>query len=130
MTATIDRDALLDGAALVRLHTRGVAQLLDELPRYHAKHPVTLSVDGFDLDHQTAASLTAHGYTVAGRCPHLRRDVRASVDLLVTRDARAAAPHWWSQVRGQATKIYDLRMGPVRVVLDNELNLHLSALAP
>ncbi|MEX2487242.1 MAG: hypothetical protein WD377_06465 [Nitriliruptoraceae bacterium] len=127
MPITLDRESRLEGAVLVRVISRPQLSLTDELPVRRVGPPATITIDGFDLPTDQQGELEALGYRLAGRCRHPRRDLRATIDVLVTGAHRTTDPAWWTALRGRAERIYDLGMGPVRLVLADELDVHLAA---
>lgn len=115
----------LDGAALVRLPARNRAWPAT-LPRVPGGRVLTVTVGHPDLVPVAADELLAHGYRIAG-VADADRAVGHVVDVLVPASVREHAPDWWQGVRSLADRVFDLRMGPVRLVLARELDLHLRA---
>lgn len=110
------------GAALVRVLARG-GEWIHRLPDVPAGGTVTVSIgttahrDVADLD------LLRSGYRVVG--PHPRSRLPEGVELLVTAEMMAAHPQWWQAVLRVADKAFDLRLGPVQLVMGNHLTPHL-----
>ncbi len=124
---TSQRDKLLEGAALLRIDLTD-DQILSRLPRLPAGVTVTLTCGDVTLVERSAASLRRRGYIIAGHSPAARA-ARSAAFVLVPIGVRQSAQEWWQQVRGIATRIFDLRMGPVRVVLADEIDIHLARLS-
>jgi hypothetical protein len=70
-----------------------------------------------DVEHE----LAARGYDLVGVVPGLRGGRHA--DLLVPAELRADEPRWFSALLLPATRVFDLRFGPVGAVLRAELAL-------
>ncbi|MEX0592418.1 MAG: hypothetical protein WD152_03000 [Nitriliruptoraceae bacterium] len=51
-----------------------------------------------------------------------------SADVLVTAVMRETHEQWWTELRGRAHRVFDLRMGPVLAVFESVLARHLDAL--
>jgi hypothetical protein len=117
--------ALRDGAVIVRLTAtdRGWVAALPPVPD---GRQLTVSVGHPSLLPVPVDELIARGYRIVGVAAE-HRPIGLNVDVLVPRELRAAHPDWWVQLLGQAERVFDLRLGPVRHVLAAELALHLRA---
>lgn len=111
------------GAALVRvLATDGT--WIRRVPEVPNGATVTVSIgtrahrDVSDLD------LLRSGYRIVG--PHPGSSLPKGVELLVPGDLMASEPAWWRALLEVADQAFDLRLGPVQVVLGNHLTPHLS----
>lgn len=117
--------ALLEGAALVRIDARqpGWWRQLPELP---AGTSVTMSGDGHfgDLPGDLVQNLSRRGYRVVGSLNDMPPIMR--VDVLVPAKVRSAHRHWWRSISAEADRVFDLRMGPVLMVLSDVLAMHLA----
>lgn len=114
------------GAVLVRLPA-GEPDWPARLPALPDGEQVTLTLGRPDLLPLDTGPLRARGYRVVGAASE-HRPLGPVVDLLVTEALRARAPGWWSEVLASAERVFDLRLGPVQVVLRSELLLHARAL--
>jgi hypothetical protein len=114
-----------EGAVLVRLAALD-RTWATALPRVPDGRVLTVTVGHPDLVPVPADDLTAAGYRIAG-VASARRPVGSTIDVLVPHDLRVRHPGWWRALAQHAIRIFDLRMGPVRVVLAAELELHLRA---
>jgi hypothetical protein len=115
----------LDGAALVRLPARSRAWPAT-LPRVPAGRVLTVTVGHPDLVPVPADDLQAQGYRIVGVADD-SATIGHVVDVLVPAAVREHAPDWWAGLRALAERVFDLRMGPVRMVLARELDQHLRA---
>lgn len=107
---------------LVRLAApdRGWVQRLPAVP----DEPVlTVSVGHEGLLPVPADELRARGYRVVGTSATLG----SHVDVLVPLALGTAHPSWWQALVTRAERVFDLRLGPVRVVLAAEIELHGAA---
>jgi hypothetical protein len=116
---------LTEGAVLVRLAARDRSWAAS-LPPVPEDRVLTVTVGHPDLVPVPADDLVGAGYRIAG-VASARRPVGFTIDVLVPRDLRCGHPAWWRALARQSLRIFDLRMGPVRVVLAAELELHLRA---
>lgn len=126
--SSIADGALRAGAVLVRLPAdHRWAEVLPAAPG-----PVTVTVGHPDLLGDDAAALERaldpRGYRIVG-VASAARPIGAVVDLLVPRELRESHPAWWAALGRDAERIFDLDLGPVRLVLAAELALHERALA-
>lgn len=115
----------LDGAALVRLPARSRAWPAT-LPRVPNGRVLTVTVGHPDLLPVATDDLRELGYRIVGSAD-ASRPVGHVVDVLVPASLREHAPDWWSGMRALAERVFDLRMGPVRMVLEREIDQHLHA---
>ncbi|MFO7778319.1 MAG: hypothetical protein R6V28_08210 [Nitriliruptoraceae bacterium] len=113
-------------AVLLRLPVEGQdwPSTLPEVPR---GGPVTVTLGHPDLVPSDPGPALARGYHVVGAASEYR-PLGSVADLLVTAALREAAPAWWDTLARRASRIFDLRLGPVQQVLSAELALHLEAL--
>lgn len=116
---------LPEGGVLLRLPASGPGWP-DLLPVVPAGHVVTVTVGRPGLLPDEAHA-TARGYRVVGAASEAR-PIGDVVDLLVPRALREAAPGWWAPVLADASRAFDLSLGPVLTVLGAELALHAQAL--
>jgi hypothetical protein len=110
------------GAALVRLPVDDGAWVT-ALPPVPSGWTLTVSLGHPSLLPIPEDELTSRGYAVVGVAT-ARAPVGRSIDVLVPGALRAAEPRWWEQLGRRASRIFDLRMGPVLTVLGNQLALH------
>ena len=110
------------GAVLVRLPV-GSGDWAAALPPVPAGWRLTVSLGHPDLLPIPGDELRARGYEVVGVAT-ARAPVGRSVDVLVPGALRSAEPHWWEQLGRGATRVFDLRMGPVLALLRSQLALH------
>lgn len=111
------------GAALVRvLATDGT--WIHRLPDVPGDHIVTVSIgarahrDVADLD------LLRSGYRIVG--PHPSSRLPEAVELLVPAELMAPHPAWWRSLLEVADQAFDLRLGPVQMIMGNHLTPHLA----
>lgn len=118
---------VVDGSVLVRIpaHDRGWARALPTSPGFE---PLTVTVGHPDLLPVPGDDLVAAGYRVVGVASE-HRPIGFTVDVLVPADLREDHPRWWAEMLARAERVFDLRLGPVQVVLAAELALHARALA-
>lgn len=109
-------------AVLVRLPI-GDRDWAAVLPPVPAGWRLTVSLGHPDLLPIPHATVRARGYEVVGVAT-ARAPVGRSVDVLVPDALRLAEPAWWEQLAREATRIFDLRMGPVLALLGSQLALH------
>jgi hypothetical protein len=110
------------GAVLVRLPAHEGGDWATSLPTVPTGWTLTVSL-GHPALLPIPATLRSRGYEVVGVAT-ARAPVGRSVDVLVPAALRAQHPDWWERIGSHATRIFDLRMGPVLAVLGNELALH------
>jgi hypothetical protein len=114
-------------AVLVRL-TAEVADWASLLPPAPAGWTLTVGLGHPAMLPIPHDDLRARGYEVVGVASS-RAPVGHTIDVLVPAALRLAAPRWWDELAGQATRIFDLRMGPVLALLGSQLALHERAAA-
>jgi hypothetical protein len=114
------------GAVLVRLPVHDGAWVAT-LPRVPAGWTLTVSLGHPALLPIARDELLARGYEVVGVATD-RAPVGRSVDVLVPGSLRDAEPRWWEAFGRRATRIFDLRMGPVQALLGSQLALHEQAM--
>lgn len=112
------------GSALVRVQAEG-GEWIDRLPPVPTGHVVTVAVGARSHRDVTADALAATGYRVVGHQPDT--SLPAAVELLVPGALMTAEPAWWSRLLGVADQAFDLRLGPVQMVMGNHLPVHLDA---
>ena len=127
-TAVPDVPRLLSlraGDVLVRIRAadRGWARALPPVP---SGEPLTVSVGGRDLLPIPGDDLVAAGYRLVGVATEERRTA-GTIDVLVPAALRHEHPDWWRSFAPLAERVFDLRLGPVQLVLAPELDLHLAA---
>jgi hypothetical protein len=110
------------GAVLVRLPVEDGAWAT-ALPPVPDGWTLTVSLGHPSLLPIPEDELTSRGYAVVGIAT-ARAPVGRSVDVLVPGALQAAEPRWWEQLGCRASRVFDLRMGPVLAVLGNQLALH------
>lgn len=89
---------------------------------------VTVTVGDDAVLRRSSAALAAAGYRIAGSHPAAQLpDGSAAADLLVPDTLRTLFPGWWERLHGRATRIYDLRHGPVLALLGPVIHQHLDA---
>lgn len=96
------------------------------LPVVPTSQVLTVTVNDASLAPVPVDDLIAGGYRIVGVAAPAEGTERC-VDVLVPGELRAAHPAWWTQLRSLASHVFDLRMGPVRVVFGDELVRHLAA---
>lgn len=112
------------GSALVRIEAAG-ADWIDRLPPVPAGHVVTVAVGSPAHREVTDDALSATGYRIVGPQPNTA--LPAAVELLVPGALMVAEPQWWSRILGVADQAFDLRLGPVQMIMGNHLPVHLDA---
>ena len=98
------------------------------LPPVPAGLEVTVTVGHPDLLPTDIEDARARGYRIVGAASD-QRPIGSKVDVLVTGAQRAAAPAWWTELLARSERAFDLRLGPVQLVLRSELDLHARALS-
>lgn len=112
-----------DGAVIVRLRAtdRG---WIDELPVVPGARTLTVTVGRADLLPVPVDELLARGYRLVGVAAE-HRPIGPTVDVLVPAELRDTEPAWWQRFEPLAERVFDLRLGPVRMVLAAEIDLHV-----
>lgn len=113
----------LDGAVLVRLPAAD-RSWPTRLPPVPGGRVLTVCLGHGDLLPSQPRGQTG-GYRIVGVASG-RAPVGPTVDVLVPLELRLAEPRWWSELAATASRIFDLRMGPVQEVLSSQLTLHLA----
>ncbi len=135
MHSTLQTARLFDDALLVRIvgHRQDPAELLPQAPP--ATMPsVVLAHPGTAADMEAwarsgpVAAISRRGYRLA-EVTATEASSAVRLDVLVTADSRRHAPEWWDELQDRATRIFDLRFGPVRHVFQGQLDRHALALA-
>jgi hypothetical protein len=101
---------------------------IERLPPAPASHPVTLSFDDVELAARDRTAVADLGYAVVGTAA-----VGHAADvahLLVPLRTVERHPRWWRTMVDLASRIYDLRFGPVRMALRDVLVLHVPPSSP
>lgn len=111
------------GGVVVRVFAHGTAwpRVLPSLPD-DATASVTVSHDR--LAEIPTATLRRCGYRIAGVSPVPDPDAGEVVDVLATAALRRAHPSWFRSLVDVATRVFDLRFGPVRRLLAPTLRAH------
>lgn len=112
-----------DGAVIVRLRARDRGWIA-ELPPVPSGHTLTVTVGRPDLLPVPVEELLSRGYRLVGVAAE-HRPIGPTVDVLVPEGLREDAPQWWERLAPLAERVFDLRMGPVRLVLAAEIDVHL-----
>jgi hypothetical protein len=95
---------------------------LEQLPPAPSTRPVTVSFDDVELAARDRTAVDDLGYTVVGTgAVGHAEDV---AHLLVPLSAVEDHPRWWRAVLDLATRVYDLRFGPVQLALADVLRAH------
>lgn len=111
------------GAVLVRLPAADPSWAR-RLPPVPAARTLTVTVGHPGLLPVPVDDLVSGGYRVVGLAEDQPR-IGWSIDILVPREVREDFPDWWQALTAQASRVFDLRFGPVIRVLRQELALHL-----
>lgn len=114
----------LDGAVLVRVPASGPGWA-GRLPTAPDGTVLTVSLGDPVLRQVPVDDLIAGGYRLVGgdAAPAWAGE---HVDVLVPAAVREGHPAWFARLQGLARRVFDLRMGPVRAVLADELAWHLA----
>lgn len=110
------------GATLIRLRAEG-PEWIDRLPPVPAGEVVTVTVSDGALRQVPPQRLLETGYRVVGMHPATTDG--PTVDLLVSAEMAAGHVGFLRQLLACADRAFDLRMGPVQLVLGPELAIHL-----
>ena len=110
------------GATLIRLHADGPGWI-DRLPPVPVGEVVTVTVSDVALRQVPPQRLLETGYRVVGMHPPTTD--RPTVDLLVPAELAAGHVDFLRDLIRRADRAFDLRMGPVQLVLGPELAIHL-----
>ena len=96
---------------------------IERLPPAPASHAVTVSFDDVELAARDRTAVTDLGYAVVGTAGvgHAADVAHPLVPLRTTE----RHPRWWRTMVDLASRIYDLRFGPVQMALTEVLALHL-----
>lgn len=116
-----------DGAVLVRLRARN-RDWISELPVVPGDQTLTVTVGRSDLLPVPVGELIARGYRLVGVAAE-HRPIGPTVDIFVPIHLRDERPDWWARLAPLAERVFDLRMGPVRLLLAAEIELHLRHLS-
>ena len=121
MTAT--QTIPTDGAVIVRLRAPD-RTWISELPVVPGSRTLTVTVGRADLLPVPVEELMSRGYRLVGVAAE-HRPIGPTVDVLVPADLRESEPQWWQQLEPLSERVFDLRMGPVRMVLAAEIDVHV-----
>ena len=121
MTAT--QTLPTDGAVIVRLRAPD-RTWISELPVVPGSRTLTVTVGRADLLPVPVEELMSRGYRLVGVAAE-HRPIGPTVDVLVPADLRESEPQWWQQLEPLSERVFDLRMGPVRMVLAAEIDVHV-----
>jgi hypothetical protein len=113
-------------AVLLRLPVEG-RDWPSTLPEVPDGGQVTVTLGHPELVPADPGPARIRGYHVVGAASE-HRPLGSVADLLITAELREAAPAWWEAVLRRASRVFDLRLGPVQQVLSAELALHVDAL--
>lgn len=116
------------GSVLLRV-VADDASWIERVPRVPAGHVVPVTVDRPELARVPVDELVARGYRVRATIP-APFDGRGSVDLLVLPRLRRDHPGWWADACFVADRVFDLEMGPVRLLFTPTLRVHVDDLVP
>lgn len=106
----------------------GDGSWVERLPPAPASSPVSLSFDDVELAARDRTAVTDLGYVVVGTA-----GVRHASDvahLLVPQDMVERHTRWWRAMLDLATRVYDLRFGPVQFRLAPVLRVHADVAEP
>lgn len=106
-------------AVLVRLAAAD-RRWVEHLPAVPGDRALTVSVGRPELLPVPAEDLASRGYRVVG----VSHRVGSYVDVLVPLSFQTSEPIWWESLVRRAERVFDLRLGPVRLVLAEDLQLH------
>jgi len=112
-----------DGAVIVRLRAPD-RTWISELPVVPGSRTLTVTVGRADLLPVPVEELMSRGYRLVGVAAE-HRPIGPTVDVLVPADLRESEPQWWQQLEPLSERVFDLRMGPVRMVLAAEIDVHV-----
>lgn len=114
--------AFTEQAVLVRLAANDRSWVAS-LPAVPGDRVLTVSVGRAGLLPVPAEELAARGYRVVG----VAHTLGPHVDVLVPLSLQSHHPTWWESMIRRAERVFDLRLGPVRLVLAEELQLHTAS---
>jgi hypothetical protein len=112
------------GGALVRIHSDD-ASWIHRLPAVPDGDAVTVTVSTRAQRDVSDDDLARSGYRIVGRQPS--STLPDAVELLVPAATMAAHERWWRQVLTVADRAFDLRLGPVQLVMGSHIGPHLQA---
>jgi hypothetical protein len=95
---------------------------VEQLPPAPSTRTITLSFDDIELAARDRTAIDDLGYSVVG--PGAVRHAHDVAHLLVPLSAVEEHPRWWRAVLDLATRVYDLRFGPVQLALSDVLRAH------
>lgn len=113
----------VDGAVIVRLRAPDRTWIA-ELPPVPGDRTLTVTVGRSDLLPVPVDELIGRGYRLVGVAAE-HRPIGPTVDVFVPIALREERPDWWAHLAPLAERVFDLRMGPVRLLLAAEIDLHL-----
>ena len=95
---------------------------VERLPPAPASGAVTLSFDELELAARDRTAVTDLGYVVVGTAGV--RHVDDVAHLVVSQRVIERHTRWWRAMLDLASRVYDLRFGPVQLALVEVLRLH------
>lgn len=95
---------------------------LERLPPAPGSRPVSVSFDDVELAARDRTAVTDLGYVVVGTARVRHADDVAH--LLVAQEIVERHTRWWRALLDLATRVYDLRFGPVQAALGDVMRLH------
>lgn len=122
-------DTTADGDVLVRLPATD-RRWPNTLPPVPDGEVLTITVGKVGLLPHDEQTLITAGYRIVGVRSSQRTGTGASIDVLVPGTLRDAHPRWWRQLTASAERVFDLRFGPVQVLLGSQLARHRSLSVP
>ncbi|MDX1658469.1 MAG: hypothetical protein R3343_06585 [Nitriliruptorales bacterium] len=115
------------GSLLLRVPVAPTTPWPRQLPPVGGSTTVTVTVSDADDLSVPPDDLLGTGYRPVGV---LDTTPAGCVHVLVTPSLQRSQPDWWSQLLELADRVFDLRMGPVRRVFEDEIAIHVQALPP
>lgn len=100
---------------------------VERLPPAPGSGPVSVSFDDVELAARDRTAVTDLGYVVVGTAGVRHADEVAH--LLVSQAVVERHMRWWRALLELATRVYDLRFGPVQFALAEVLRLHADHVA-
>jgi hypothetical protein len=116
------------GSVLLRV-VADDASWIERVPPVPTGHVVPVTVDGPALARVPVDELVARGYRIRATVP-APMDGHGAVDLLVLPRLRSEHPGWWADACAAADRLFDLELGPVRLLFTPTLREHVHDLVP
>jgi len=116
---------VLEGALLVRVMATEAGWTVS-LPPTPPGWVLTVTICGAEREGE-AAALARRGYRLLGGVP-VRAQVLRTADILVPERMREVETRWWRSLLLLAQRVFDPRLGPVLVVLEDVLRHHAEAI--